>query len=164
MTDNIANPADYGMHGLCPHLVCKDAGAAMDWYVKAFGAVENMRLPGPDGRLMHGSLQINTCMVMLADEYGDVPEAHKTASPLSLGGTCVVIHMMVDDCDAWIARAQAAGATVILPAADQFWGDRYGQIQDPWGHRWSITTPKGAPVMGEALTDAMNKAMQEQRS
>ncbi|MEY2926300.1 MAG: hypothetical protein RL367_777, partial [Pseudomonadota bacterium] len=87
MADPGPNPADYGMHGLCPHLICKDAGAAMDWYIKAFGAVENMRLPGPDGRLMHGSLQINKCMVMLADEFGDVPADLRTAAPPTLGGT-----------------------------------------------------------------------------
>lgn len=160
MTDQMPNPADYGMHGLCPHLVCTGAAAAMDWYIKGFGAVEIMRLPGPDGRLMHGSLQVNQCMVMIADEFDDVLDAHRTASPQSLGGTAVVIHMAVDDCDAWITRAEAAGARVIVPAADQFWGDRYGQIEDPWGHRWSIATPKGAPVMGDELVSAMNKAME----
>jgi PhnB protein len=160
MADNRPNPADYGMHGLAPHLVCKGAGAAMDWYKVGLGAEELMRLPGPDGRLMHGSMKVNGCMVMLADEFGDVGPEHRTAAPPSLGGTCVVMHVVVDDCDAWIARAEKAGANVIAPAADQFWGDRYGQIEDPWGHRWSLATPKGDAVMGDELLVAMNKAME----
>jgi PhnB protein len=159
MSDEQPNPADFGMHGLCPHLVCKGAGDAMDWYAKAFGAVEMVRLPGPDGRLMHGSMQINKCMVMFADEFRDVGPEHGNAAPPTLGGTTVVMHMVVDDCDAWIARAEGVGATVILPASDMFWGDRYGQIQDPWGHRWAIATPKGPPIHGEALVEAMHKAM-----
>jgi PhnB protein len=159
MAAEMPNPADYGMHGLAPHLVCKGAAAAMDWCKKGLGAEELMRLCGPDGRLMHGSMKINGCMVMFADEFGDVGPEHRTASPLSLGGTSVAIHVVVDDCDVWMARAEKAGAKVIAPAADQFWGDRYGQIEDPWGHRWSIATPKGPPVMGDELIEAMNKAM-----
>jgi PhnB protein len=160
MTDNRPNPTDYGMHGLAPHLVCKGAGDAMDWYKKGLGAEELMRLPGPDGRLMHGSMKVNGCMVMLADEFGDVSAEHRNAAPLTLGGTSVILHVVVDDCDAWIDRAEKAGAKVIVPAADQFWGDRYGQIEDPWGHRWSFATPKGAAVMGDELVNAMNKAME----
>jgi PhnB protein len=159
MTDDHPNPAAFGMHGLCPHLVCKGAADAMEFYKKAFGATELMRLPGPSGKLMHGSVQINGCMVMLADEFDDVGPEHRNAAPSTLGGTSVVIHLQVDDCDAWIARAVAAGATLIMPAADMFWGDRYGQIEDPWGHRWSIATPNGPPVKGDALVDAMHKAM-----
>lgn len=152
--------AEFGMYGLAPHLVCKGAADAMEFYKKAFDAVELMRLPGPDGRLMHGSMKINGCMVMLADEFGDVDEAHRNAAPPTLGGTAVVLHLKVDDCDAWAARAVAAGAKTIMPMADMFWGDRYGLIEDPFGHRWSIATPKGPPVMGDDLTDAMNKAME----
>ncbi len=155
MSDGNFNPADYGMYGVAPHLVCKGAGAALDFYVKAFGGTEMVRLPGPDGRLMHGSVKINNCMVMLADEFGDVDEQHRNAAPPTLGGTSVVIHLQVDDCDAWAARAVAAGAKTIMPMADMFWGDRYGVIEDPFGHRWSIATPKGPPVHGEALTEAM---------
>jgi PhnB protein len=157
--DNAINPADFGMHGLCPHLVCKGAADAMDFYKKAFHATEMMRLPGPDGKLMHGSMQINGCMVMLADEFRDVGAEHSNAAPPTLGGTPVVLHLQVDDCDAWAARAIAAGAKWIMPMADMFWGDRYGLIEDPFGHRWSIATPKGPPVMGDALIEAMNKAM-----
>jgi uncharacterized glyoxalase superfamily protein PhnB len=160
MTDYMPNPAEYGMHGLCPHLVCKGAAGAMDFYKKAFDAAEMMRLPGLDGRLMHGSLQINGCMVMIADEFTDVLDSHRNAAPTTLGGTSVILHLQVDDCDAWAARAVSAGAKTIMPMADMFWGDRYGQIEDPWGHRWSIATPKGTPVMSEDLTNAMNKAME----
>jgi PhnB protein len=159
MTDDHPTPSDFGMHGLCPHLVCHGAADAMEFYKIAFGATEIMRLPGPSGKLMHGSMRINNCMVMLADEFGDVGPEHRTVAPSTLGGTSVVIHLQVDDCDAWIARAAAAGAKIISAAEDMFWGDRYGQIEDPWGHRWSIATPIGPPVMGDALIDAMNRAM-----
>jgi PhnB protein len=159
MTDQRPDPADFGMHGLAPHLVCKGAADAMEFYKKAFAAEELMRLPGPDGKLMHGSMKINNCMVMLADEFGDVGEQHRTVDPLSLGGTPVIMHLQVDDCDKWIARAEAAGAKVIQPAADMFWGDRYGQVEDPFGHRWSLATPNGPAVMGDELVEAMNKAM-----
>jgi PhnB protein len=154
------DPAEFGMHGLCPHLVCKGAGEAMDWYKKGLAAEELMRLPGPDGRLMHGSMKINGCMVMLADEYGDVGAEHSNAAPPALGGTAVILHVVVDDCDAWAARAVAAGAKIITPFADQFWGDRYGMIEDPWGHRWALATRKGEVVMGDELVEAMNKAME----
>jgi PhnB protein len=143
MTDDHPIPSDFGMHGLCPHLVCHGAADAMEFYKIAFGATEIMRLPGPSGKLMHGSMRINNCMVMLADEFGDVGPEHRT----------------VAHCDAWIARAAAAGAKIISAAEDMFWGDRYGQIEDPWGHRWSIATPIGPLVMGDALIDAMNRAM-----
>jgi PhnB protein len=153
-------PTDFGMHGLCPHLVCRDAAKAMDFHKQAFGAEELMRLPGPDGRLMHGTLKINGCMVMYADEYDEVPKDHRTTSPQTLGGTSVSLHMVVDDCDAWVARAEKAGCIIVLPPADMFWGDRYAQVACPWGHRWSIATPKGTPVMGDELVSAMNDAME----
>jgi PhnB protein len=162
LSDQIPNPADFGMHGLCPHLVCKGAADAIDFYVKAFGATELMRLPGPDGRLMHGTVKINNCMVMLADEFGDVGVEHSNKAPPTLGGTPVIMHLVVDDCDAWAERAVAAGAKIIVPLADQFWGDRYGMIEDPFGHRWALATQKSAPVMGVELVEAMNKAMDQQ--
>jgi PhnB protein len=159
MTDQIPDPAALGMHGLAPHLVCRGAADAMDFYKKAFGAVELMRLPGPDGRLMHGSLKINNCMVMLADEFGDVSDQHRNSAPPTLGGTSVTIHLQVGDCDAWAERAVAAGAKTVMPMEDMFWGDRYGIVEDPFGHHWSIATPNGAPVMGDDLVREMNRAM-----
>lgn len=121
---------------LSPHLVCAGAGKAIDFYKKAFGAEEMMRLPGKDGRLIHGSIRINGSTVMLVDEF---PEMGNAAPP-TLKGTPVTIHLMVYDVDAFTRRAVKAGAKVIMPIADMFWGDRYGVIEDPFGHRWSIAT------------------------
>jgi PhnB protein len=146
--------AQYGMHAVTPHLVCAGAADAIDFYKRAFGADEMMRLPGPDGKLMHGCVSINGSSVMLVDEYPDCG----MSSPKSLGGTAVTVHLIVDDADATAARAVEAGAVVIMPVADQFWGDRYGVIEDPFGHRWSIATPGGDPKSAEELQEAMKAA------
>ena len=122
---------------LTPYLVCRDAEAAHAFYARAFGAQEMFRLPGKDGKLMHAAFTINGNPVMMNDEF---PE-HGVLSPLAIGGTAVTLHLMVADVDAAFARAVEAGATVVMPVADQFWGDRYGLLQDPFGHRWSIATP-----------------------
>ena len=122
---------------LTPHLVCRGAAAAIDFYARAFGATEMFRMPDKQGKLMHASVSINGSVVMLMDEYLD----YGGTSPQQLGGTAVVLHRMVPDVDAACARAISAGATVVMPVADQFWGDRYGQLQDPFGHRWSLATP-----------------------
>ena len=123
---------------LAPHIICREAAKAIDFYKKAFGAVEMMRLPAPDGRLMHAAIQVNGAMVMMVDE---MPE-HGALSPLSLKGTPVTLHLNVDDVDSAFARALKAGATVVMPVADMFWGDRYGILKDPFGHAWSIATHK----------------------
>ena len=125
-----------GMKGLIPHLVCADASAAIDFYVRAFDAVELTRMPGPNGKLMHAMLMIGGSALMLVDE---MPQ-YGVLSPTSLNGTPVTVHRYVDDVDAAIARAMEAGATVTMPAADMFWGDRYGVVQDPSGHKWSLAT------------------------
>ncbi len=126
--------------GLVPHLVCAQAGRAMDFYARAFGAVEVMRLMAPDGeRLMHGEMRIDGHMFMLADDFPEYCEG-KSQSAVALGGTPVMIHRMVADCDAVVQRAAAAGATVKMPPADMFWGDRYAVIQDPFGHVWTFGT------------------------
>lgn len=129
-------PIPEDMHTLTPHLVCAGAAAAIDFYVKAFDAVELARLPGPNGKLMHAMVKIGDSPLMLFDE---VPE-WGSRSPLTLKGTPVIIHMYVRDVDAAIAQAVAAGATLTMPATDMFWGDRYGQITDPFGHQWSLAT------------------------
>jgi uncharacterized glyoxalase superfamily protein PhnB len=129
-------PVPDGMHSLTPHLVCRDANAAMDFYVKAFGAVDSGRLPGPDGRLMHGMLFIGDSALMLVDE---MPE-WGALGPASLKGSPVTIHLYVTDVDAAVARAVEAGAKITMPVADMFWGDRYGKIEDPFGHSWSVAT------------------------
>jgi uncharacterized glyoxalase superfamily protein PhnB len=131
-----ARSRSIGKQTLSPHLICAGAAKAIDFYKKAFGATENMRLPGKDGRLMHASVQVNGACVMLVDE---MPE-WGALSPKSLKGTPVTVHLNVDDVDAFVKRAVKAGATVVMPVADMFWGDRYGVIEDPFGHRWSIAT------------------------
>jgi PhnB protein len=140
---------------LSPHLVCDGAADAIDFYKKAFGAEEVMRLPGPNGKLMHASVLINGAMVLLVDE---MPE-YGVLGPIKIGGTAVTLHLVVPDVDAAVAQAVAAGATVTMPVADQFWGDRYGVIKDPFGHSWSIATPRpDAPKTEAELKDAMKGA------
>ena len=129
-----------GSEGLIPHLVCNRCGDAIEFYKKAFGAEEINRMPAPDGkRIMHAAIQIGGARLFLADDF---PEycGGKAMSPQALGGTPVTIHRYVEDCDAAIARAQKAGATVKMPAEDMFWGDRYGVVVDPFGHTWSFAT------------------------
>jgi len=139
------------MPRLSPHLVCDGAAEAIDFYKEAFGAEEVMRLPGPNGRLMHASVMINGAMVLLVDE---MPE-YNVLGPAKLGGTAVTLHLVVPDVDAAFARAVEAGATATMEVADQFWGDRYGVLKDPFGHSWSLATPKpGAPRTEAELKDA----------
>jgi PhnB protein len=141
-----------GMHTVTPHLVCKGAAAAIDFYKRAFNATELSRLPGPDGRLMHAMIRIGDSTVMLIDE---MPE-RGGLSPLSLKGTPVAIHLYVEDADALAAQAIRAGVKTVLAVSDMFWGDRYGVFDDPFGHRWSIATH----VRDVAPAD-MQKAMQQ---
>jgi uncharacterized glyoxalase superfamily protein PhnB len=137
-----------------PDLVCAGAARAIDFYVKALGATEMMRLAATDGRLMHACLGINGALVFLADEF---PEQSRL-SPKSLRGTPVTLHLMVEDADAAAARAVAAGATVVMPVEDMFWGDRYGVVEDPFGHRWAFATPKRR-VTEEELREGAKAAM-----
>jgi PhnB protein len=126
--------------GLVPHLVVDGASKAMDFYAKAFGAEEICRMPAPDGkRLMHAEMKLGDQVVFLCDDF---PEycGGKSRTPSALGGSTVTIHRYTDDCDAAIAKAQKAGATVTMPPEDMFWGDRYGSVTDPFGHTWSFAT------------------------
>lgn len=129
-------PIPDDMHTLTPHLVCAGAAAAIDFYVKAFNAIELVRLPAPNGKLMHAMVKIGDSPLMLFDE---APE-WGSRSPQTLKGTPVILHMYVADVDAAMAQALAAGATLTMPATDMFWGDRYGVITDPFGHQWSLAT------------------------
>jgi PhnB protein len=138
---------------LSPHLVVDDAAAAIDFYVKAFDAVEVMRLPRPDGKLVHASVRINGFLVMLNDDFPEMSDG-KSMTPTSLGGTPVTIHLTVPDVDASFQRAVDAGATVVMPLDDQFWGDRYGMLRDPFGHQWSLGQPV-REVSHEELAAAM---------
>jgi PhnB protein len=140
-----------GMHTVTPHLVCAGAAEAIEFYKKAFNATETSRLPGPNGRLMHASIRIGDSTVMLVDE---MPE-HGALGPKSLKGSPVTIHLYVDNVDIVAARAVRLGAKTTMPVTDMFWGDRYGQIEDPFGHRWSIATH----IRDVAPAD-MQKAMQ----
>src|SRR5581483_8140467 len=123
-----------------PHLCVDGAAAAIDFYVKAFDAVELGRVPGPEGKLVHAAVRINGFLVMLADDFPEMCGG-KSMTPKSLGGTPVTIHLTVTDVDAKFQRAVDAGATVVMPVGDQFWGDRYGIVADPFGHQWSLGQP-----------------------
>ena len=129
-------PVPDGMHAITPYLVCAGAADAIAFYVRAFGATEIMRLPTPDGKLMHASVRIGDSMVMLNDEFPEMG----ALGPKSRGGSSVTLHLFVPDVDAAFARAVAAGATVKMPPTDMFWGDRYGLLEDPFGHSWSMAT------------------------
>lgn len=149
--------AEMGVGLMSPHLTCEGAGEAIEFYKAAFGAEEMMRLPGPDGRLLHAAVRINGGMVMLNDTYPEMG-GH---SPKHYGGTAVVIHLMVDDVDDVAARAVKAGAKVVMPVEDQFRGDRYGVLEDPFGHHWSIATPIWPPKSPEEMEAAAMAAMDE---
>ncbi|MGQ0750958.1 MAG: VOC family protein [Betaproteobacteria bacterium] len=146
------NPIPPDMHAVTPHIVCAGAAQAIEFYKKAFGATEEARLPGPDGKLMHAMIRINGSAVMLVDEN---PE-WGMLGPKSLKGTPVTIHLYVEDADAFVARAEKAGAKVTMPVAEMFWGDRHGKIEDPFGHHWSVGTHVRDVSMEEAQ-QAMRK-------
>ena len=131
------NPVPEGFRSVTPHITVKDAGAAIDFYKKAFGAEEIMRVPGPGGRgVMHAEIRIGDSVIMLNDEFpGPCAKA-----PTSLNGTTLAIHLYVSDADAAYKKAVDAGAAATMPLQDMFWGDRYGSVTDPFGHLWSIAT------------------------
>lgn len=129
-------PVPDHMRTVTPHLVCAGAAQAIEFYQKAFGATELMRLPGKDGKLMHAMVRIGDSSVMLVDEN---PQWN-IQGPTTLKGTPVTIHLQVQDADALFNTAVAAGAKVLMPIQEMFWGDRYGIVQDPFGHHWSIAT------------------------
>jgi len=134
------------MHTVTPHLVCAGAAEAIRFYAEAFGASELTRLPGPDGRLMHAMLQLGDSKIMVVDE---MPE-WGVLGPRALKGSPVTLHLFVADVDAAVARAVDAGARVTMPVADMFWGDRYGKVEDPFGHQWSLATHLRDVTMEEA--------------
>jgi PhnB protein len=129
-------PVPEGYHTLTPFLTVRDARRAIDFYKQAFGAVERGAMDGPDGKVMHAELQIGDSRIMLSDEY----PSFGALSPQSLGGTGMGLHIYIDNVDAAFDRAVKAGAKVEMPVADMFWGDRYGKLTDPFGHKWSIGT------------------------
>jgi uncharacterized glyoxalase superfamily protein PhnB len=152
----MTSPIPTGREGLIPHLVCSPGADAIEFYKQAFGAVELCRMAAPGGdRIMHAELQFGDGLVFLADDF---PEycGGQSQTATALGGTPVTIHRYVKDCDAAIERATKAGATIKMPAADMFWGDRYGVVTDPFGHCWSIATHKK-----DLTPEEMAKGMEE---
>lgn len=131
-------PIPEGYHAVTPYLIVKDAARAIAFYQKAFGAKELFRMARPDGKVEHAELQIGDSRIMLADESPELG----ARSPQSIGGTPVTIHLYVDDVDAVARRAVDAGAQLMRPIADQFYGDRNGSVADPFGHMWWISTHK----------------------
>ncbi|MBX6314229.1 MAG: VOC family protein [Isosphaeraceae bacterium] len=143
-----------GQHTITPHLVVKGAAEAIEFYKKAFSAEERYRMSCPQtGAIMHAELQIGDSRLFLCDEF---PEAC-ALGPASLGGTPVTVHLYVTDTDATFHQAVAAGATATKPPADMFWGDRYSQVVDPFGHRWSIASHI-EDVSPEQMKERMAKA------
>ena len=139
-----------GYYSLTPYLVIKGAAEAIEFYKKAFGAAEIVRMPGPDGRVMHAEVKIGNSMLMLSDEN---PERGHL-SPATRGGNTSSVMLYTDDVDAVFKTAVAAGARADMPPTDMFWGDRMGNLTDPFGHSWAIATHKE-----DVSPDEMEKRM-----
>ncbi len=133
---NKVKPIPDGYHNITPYLIIKGAAAAIDFYKQAFGAIEIMRMPMPDGRVGHAELKFGDSFVMLADEHPEIG----AVGPKTLGNTSVSLLLYVEDTDKTVERAVSLGATIKKPVVDQFYGDRMGTIEDPFGHKWSIGT------------------------
>ncbi len=151
-------PIPEGLSTLTPYLAVDDASKAIEYYKRAFGAKERTRMHGPDGKIGHAELEIGDARFMLADPF---PQS-STTSPKELGGTSASVFMYVEDVDATVEKAVEEGATVTMEVADQFWGDRFGTITDPFGHVWSIAThiedltPEEIEERGKAAFAAMS--------
>jgi uncharacterized glyoxalase superfamily protein PhnB len=144
-------------HTVVPYLRVKGAARAIEFYAKALGASERMRMPTPDGRVMHAELEVAGGVFFLSDEFPEMGGA--TGAP----NGAISVHLNVPDCDALYRQAVAAGATAIMPPADMFWGDRFGKFKDPFGHEWSVATtteqlsPDEMKRRGEAFAKQMRK-------
>jgi PhnB protein len=151
-------PIPEGYHTVTPYLAVDDAAEAIEYYKKAFGAKERVRMEAPGGKIGHAELEIGDSLVMLSDAF---PQS-STTSPKELGGTSGSVFMYAEDVDAVVKKAVDAGATITMEVADQFWGDRFGSIQDPFGHIWSIAThvedvpPEEIAERGKAAMAAMS--------
>ena len=155
-------PIPPGHENLIPHLVCTPCSEAIEFYKKAFGAEEVHRMPAPDERrVMHAAIRLGNSFVFLADDFPEF-SGGKKSSPKDLKGTPVTLHQYVRDCDAAMQRAVDAGAKVVMPAMDMFWGDRYGVVTDPFGHNWSFATRQREMTPQEIRT-AMNEAYAQKR-
>jgi PhnB protein len=147
-------PVPDGYHTVTPYLIVREAVKALEFYAKAFGAKELFRLPGPDGKIMHAEIQVGDSPIMLADEM----PAMAYRSPQSYGGSPVSIMLYVEDVDGFFNRSIAAGAKVQRPVEDQFYGDRSGTFEDPFGHVWTIATHK-EDVSSEEMKKRFEAAM-----
>lgn len=152
-------PIPEGHNTVSPYLIVAGAERALEFYKKAFGATELFRHKGPDGKVGHAEIRIGDTIVMLADEHPD----HDAHAPRKFGGSPVSLHLYVEDVDAVADRALAAGAKVKRPVADQFYGDRNGAIEDPFGHTWNISTHI-EDVSMEELSRRAEAAMKERKS
>jgi PhnB protein len=153
----MTKPIPEGYHSVSPYLAVEDAAKAIEFYTQAFAAEEQVRMHGPDGKIGHAELQIGDSKVMLSDPF---PQS-STKPPKELGGTSASVFMYVEDVDAVVKRAVDLGATVTMEVDDQFWGDRFGSIIDPFGHSWAIAThvedltPEEIEERGKAAMAAM---------
>jgi PhnB protein len=147
-------PIPEGYQTVTPYLAVDDAAQAIEYYQRAFGAKERVRMDTPDGKIGHAELEIGDSLVMLSDPF---PQA-STRPPKELGGTSVSVFMYVEDVDTVVKQAVSAGATITMEVADQFWGDRFGSIQDPFGHSWSIATHV-EDVSPEEMAERAKEAM-----
>lgn len=138
MTEASSTEKDAGsvMHSVTPHLVCAGAAEAIEFYKRAFDAEVKFIMPDNNGKVLNACLCINGSSIMLMDEMPD----YNALGPKALDGSPVTIHLMVEDVDSYFERAVKAGATVEMPVEDMFWGDRYGVLSDPCGHKWSVAT------------------------
>ena len=131
-----AKPIPDGYHSMTPYLIVDGAAKAIDFYTQIFGAKEKMRMPGPGGKVGHAELNLGDTMIMLADEHPEMD----ARGPRAFGGSAVSLMVYVPDVDATVAKATAAGAKVVRKVENQFYGDRMGTIEDPFGHRWHVAT------------------------
>jgi len=153
MTMNV-KPIPEGYHSVTPYLIFSGASDAIAFYKKALGAEEVTRMDGPGGRIHHAEIRIGDSHIMLADEHPEIG----AVSPKTIGGSPVSIHLYVEDVDAAVERAVAAGAKLVRPVADQFYGDRTGGVEDPFGYRWFIATHKEDLTMDEIRRRAAAQA------
>jgi PhnB protein len=147
-------PIPEGYHTVTPYLAVDDAAEAIEYYKNAFGAKERVRMEAPDDKIGHAELEIGDSLVMLSDPF---PQA-TTRTPKELGGTSASVFLYVEDVDAVVKRAVDAGATITMEIADQFWGDRFGSVKDPFGHSWSIATHV-EDVPPDEMAERAKKAM-----
>jgi PhnB protein len=138
------NPIPQGYHTVTPNLVVQDGAKALEFYKKAFGAEERMRMPGPDGNILHAEFRIGDSIIMLGDEMPDMAK-----SPKAYGGTPVRFYVYVENVDAAWKRAVDAGAKSVMPLQDMFWGDRTGCLEDPFGHLWNLAQHVSNPTPEE---------------